>query len=175
VPELRSRTEKQNYFQWSFLNSPTVPLSKKKGKGGGEMKGIAERILVLGVLAAVLAAGTYAVAAKMEINGVQQLGSGSASVSSPAGVDNVQWVLLPNDPSLVDKVTLSFNAELAAGSTIYVQLLTSMDGSTVVIASGSTTLESDLPDSEEVTIDVTNASAEAIDGIRVTVVAPPPS
>lgn len=105
----------------------------------------------------------------MNITGVGFLAGGQASVTSPANVDKVDWVLAKvGNKWMVVGASLSFDGNLAAGTTIYVELL---DSSGTVISSGSKTLASNLLASDSTTVDVSpSVRANDINEISVTIV-----
>lgn len=112
------------------------------------------RLVKTAVVAALIFGVTYALAATMDITGVGFLGGGEAAVTSPADVDKVKWVFSPPPPPgrrRVVGVSLSFDGDLSAGTTIYVELL---DGSEEVISEGSEILDSDLPAADSTVVDV---------------------
>jgi len=128
------------------------------------------RLVKTAVVAALIFVVTYALAATMEITGVGVLGGGEAEVTSPANVDSVKWVFSApgGERRKVVGVSLSFDGNLNAGTTIYVELL---DSSETVISEGSETLTSDLLADDSTVVDVSpSAFPNEIAKIAVTVV-----
>lgn len=113
---------------------------------------------------------SYALAAVMNISGVTFLGGGEAAVSTP-NVSGVSWVLQrQGNRWMVVGVSLTFDEDLPAGSTIYIDLL---DSSSNTIASGSKTLQSSLPKGQSTTVDISPAvRAQDIAKIAISIAGP---
>ncbi|MEM0235158.1 hypothetical protein [Thermofilum sp.] len=113
---------------------------------------------------------SYALAVAMNISGVSFLGGGEANVSTP-NVTSVSWVFQRHGNRwVVVGVSLTFDGDLPAGSTIYVDLLNSNDET---IAYGSLTLSSNLPSGNSVTVNTSPAvRAQDIAKIAISVAGP---
>jgi len=113
---------------------------------------------------------SYALAVAMNISGVSFLGGGEANVSAP-NVTSVSWVFQrQGNRWVVVGVSLTFDDDLPAGSTIYVDLLNSNDET---VAYGSLTLSSNLPSGNSITVNTSPAvRAQDIAKIAISVAGP---
>jgi hypothetical protein len=132
-----------------------------------------KRITIASLLALAIFGAVYGLAASISISGVQTLGSGDQVVLTPGGTSSdpsnditaVKWVLASNNPSLVDKVNLTFQYILPSGTVVYIKPGTSLDwqGPITPTLVSDTTYECDLP---------TDVAASLVDHIYVVVVGP---
>ncbi len=103
---------------------------------------------------------------------VQNIGEGGPqAINVPGGVANanVNWVLDSN-PDYVKGVSVSFDQDLASGTTIYAKVY---DSSGNLIAQGSTTLSSDLTAGTAVEIDFgSSIEINNMDQVAVVLVGP---
>lgn len=125
------------------------------------------RTIKAGLLYAVFFLAVYAIAAQMTLPSIPSLGGGEGTVTSPGNVVSYTWVL-SGTPVQVTGATLKFDSDLDSGTAIYVTLLGSDDSP---LASGSTTLPSNLSAGSPVTISVSpNVSPSSVNSITVAIV-----
>jgi predicted NUDIX family NTP pyrophosphohydrolase len=111
----------------------------------------------------------YALTAQMTVPSIPSLGGGEGTVVAPANVDSYSWVL-EGTPVKVTGATMTFDDDLPSGTKIYLALL---DDADVVVASGSKTLTSELPEGQSTTVNTSpSVDAATIYKISVTVVCP---
>lgn len=113
---------------------------------------------------------SYALATTMNISGVTFLGGVQSQVSAP-NVSGVSWVLQrQGNRWMVVGVSLTFDQDLPAGSTIYIDLL---DSSGNTIAYGSLTLSNSISKGQPVTVTTNPAVlAQQIASIAISLAGP---
>ena len=108
-----------------------------------EMKLLSGNKRVLVILSALAFLLVNAALAVPVINlNVQNIGEGSAPVTSPVDNGNIKFLLNSTNPDYITGVEVSFDKDVSAGSTIYVKLY---DNSSNLRAVGSYTPSVDLP------------------------------
>ncbi len=123
--------------------------------------------LKVGIIYAAFFVVVWTLAANLSLPPIPMLGGGEADVTSP-GVTELDWVLTSDTPPKVSGATLKFDDDLASGTTIYLSVLN--DAGTV-LASGSKTLTSKLPEGDPVTVNLDDeVPPEQIYKVAVTVV-----
>ena len=126
------------------------------------------KLVGIALAVAIVALAVYGYAAMIQVQGVDKLGAGQGAVNAPPDVTDVKWILKADDQTYVDKVELTFSAELSAGSDVYVQLRNDQD---VIISRGHTNLSEA---AKVVTVDVEDVQASQVYKIDVTVIEPVP-
>ena len=81
-----------------------------------------KRILISLLVVGALIGAVYGAAASINITGVDNLGSGSSSVTANPNVIDVSWNLLGTDTTKLDSMNVEFASVLAAGTSIGIQL-----------------------------------------------------
>ena len=96
---------------------------------------------------------TYVFAATVDVTGVEFIGGGEAEVTSPADVDEVNWVLTTPGEGWrqITGVIISFDGALSSSITIFVELL---DSSEELVSEGNIILSRDLLADDSITTDV---------------------
>lgn len=105
--------------------------------------------LKAGILYAAFFIAVWALAAELSLPTIPMLGGGEAEVAAP-NVTQFHWVISDRPPKVAGAV-LKFDGDLASGTTIYLSVL---DDSSSVLASGTKTLTSDLPQGDPVTVNL---------------------
>jgi len=126
------------------------------------------KLVGIALAVAIVALAVYGYAAMIQVQGVDKLGAGQGAVNAPPDVTDVKWILKADDQTYVDKVELTFSAELSAGSDVYVQLRNDQDA---IISRGHTNLSEA---AKVVTVDVEDVQASQVYKIDVTVIEPVP-
>ncbi|RLF79673.1 hypothetical protein DRN38_05280 [Thermococci archaeon] len=115
-----------------------------------EMKLLSGNKRVLVILSALAFLLVNAALAVPVINlNVQNIGEGSAPVTSPVDNGNIKFLLNSTNPDYITGVEVSFDKDISAGSTIYVKLY---DNSSNLLAVGSYTINSILTAESYITL-----------------------
>ena len=115
-----------------------------------EMKLLSGNKRVLVILSALAFLLVNAALAVPVINlNVQNIGEGSAPVTSPVDNGNIKFLLNSTNPDYITGVEVSFDKDVSAGSTIYVKLY---DNSSNLLAVGSYTINSILTAESYITL-----------------------
>ena len=134
-----------------------------------------KKLILSLVVAMALIGAVYGAAATLTFGGVDNLGSGTEVIAVGANVNDAQWVIDGADNSKVNGIKLAFDAALASGTTINVQVR-STDCTGPIEASTAVNLGSTLNAStltaELVFVTVVDPAASIIDCLEVTVIQP---
>ena len=115
-----------------------------------EMKLLSGNKRVLVILSALAFLLVNAALAVPVINlNVQNIGEGSAPVTSPVDNGNIKFLLNSTNPDYITGVEVSFDKDISAGSTIYVKLY---DNSSNLLAVGNYTINSILTAESYITL-----------------------
>jgi len=115
-----------------------------------EMKLLSGNKRVLVILSALAFLLVNAALAVPVINlNVQNIGEGSAPVTSPVDNGNIKFLLNSTNPDYITGVEVSFDKDVSAGSTIYVKLY---DNSSNLLAVGNYTINSILTAESYITL-----------------------
>jgi len=115
-----------------------------------EMKLLSGNKRVLVILSALAFLLVNAALAVPVINlNVQNIGEGSAPVTSPVDNGNIKFLLNSTNPDYISGVEVSFDKDVSAGSTIYVKLY---DNSSNLLAVGNYTINSILTAESYITL-----------------------
>ncbi|RLF76538.1 hypothetical protein DRN51_01945 [Thermococci archaeon] len=136
-----------------------------------EMKLLSGNKRVLVILSALAFLLVNAALAVPVINlNVQNIGEGSAPVTSPVDNGNIKFLLNSTNPDYITGVEVSFDKDISAGSTIYVKLY---DNSSNLLAVGSYTPPSFLQSNTYVQVNFQNqVQISQVENVAVVVQGP---
>ncbi|KPU62402.1 hypothetical protein EP1X_09030 [Thermococcus sp. EP1] len=136
-----------------------------------EMKLLGENKRVLAMLSAFAFLLVNVALAVPVINlNVQNIGEGSAPVTSPVDNGNIKFLLNSTNPDYITGVEVSFDKDVSAGSTIYVKLY---DNSSNLLAVGSYTINSILTAGSYITLTFpTQVQISQVENLAVVVQGP---
>ena len=136
-----------------------------------EMKLLSGNKRVLVILSALAFLLVNAALAVPVINlNVQNIGEGSAPVTSPVDNGNIKFLLNSTNPDYITGVEVSFDKDISAGSTIYVKLY---DNSSNLLAVGSYTSPSFLQSNTYVQVNFQNqVQISQVENVAVVVQGP---
>ena len=136
-----------------------------------EMKLLSGNKRVLVILSALAFLLVNAALAVPVINlNVQNIGEGSAPVTSPVDNGNIKFLLNSTNPDYISGVEVSFDKDVSAGSTIYVKLY---DNSSNLLAVGSYTINSILTAETYITLQFpTQVQISQVENVAVVVQGP---
>jgi len=139
------------------------------------------RVLTVGIVGALVFAGVAAIAASLDVSGVEKLGSGSKPVTCPVNASNIEYNF-DGDASTVDSVNVTLTEKVANSipadkhfsGTVYVTAYHKTDSTYSVLGQGSSSFTFDASkDGSVESTTVSNislgVSSEGMDKIAVTV------
>jgi len=128
-------------------------------------------VAMASMLAVIIFAVAYGIAASMDVNGVEGLGSGSARVNAPPNVRKVEWILSSSDPGKVVGVVVYFEKDVDVGGTVYVALDDTYPVKSPYLGTGSQSFKASDDITKGVKVTITpNVDAEKVCGILITCV-----
>ena len=87
-----------------------------------------KKLLTSLLVAGVLVGAVYGAAASIAVGGVDDIGSGIATITAPPDVSGIEWELDANDSTVVTSAKVTFDTSVGAGSDVTLQILEDGDG-----------------------------------------------